>query len=121
MPDRQMLLDLGRAPSLTREDLIVTDANRDAAALVDRWPEWASPFAAVAGGPGSGKTSLIVDVVRAAVAGQPMWRRDRDLRRVLRSDAIPAPGHALPRLRAEEDRMNARKVRPNTTCTCTCC
>ncbi|CAJ1391675.1 unnamed protein product [Effrenium voratum] len=58
MPDRQMLLDLGRAPSLTREDLIVTDANRDAAALVDRWPEWASPFAAVAGGPGSGKTHL---------------------------------------------------------------
>ena len=35
-------------------------------------------------------------LVRAAVAGQPMWRRDRDLRRVLRSDAIPAPGHALP-------------------------
>lgn len=48
-------------------------------------------------------------LVRAAVAGQPMWRRDRDLRRVLRSDAIPAPGHALPRLRAEEDRMNAAR------------
>lgn len=58
MADRQMLLDLGRAPSLTREDLIVTDANRDAAALVDRWPEWASPFAVIAGGPGSGKTHL---------------------------------------------------------------
>ncbi|MCR9120924.1 MAG: DnaA/Hda family protein [Phyllobacteriaceae bacterium] len=58
MADRQMLLDLGRAPSLTREDLIVTDANRDAAALVDRWPGWASPFAVIAGGPGSGKTHL---------------------------------------------------------------
>lgn len=58
MADRQMLLDLGRAPSLTREDLIVTEANRDAAALVDRWPGWASPFAVITGGPGSGKTHL---------------------------------------------------------------
>lgn len=58
MADRQMLLDLARAPSLTREDLIVTGANRDAAALVDRWPAWASPFAVITGGPGSGKTHL---------------------------------------------------------------
>ena len=45
-------------------------------------------------------------LVRAAIAGQPMWQRERDLRRVFHSDILPAPGHALPRLRAEEDRMN---------------
>ncbi|KGJ13540.1 hypothetical protein IX57_16705 [Paracoccus sanguinis] len=48
-------------------------------------------------------------LVRAAVAGQARWRRERDLRRLLRSETLPAPGHALPRLRAEEDRMNAAR------------
>ena len=45
-------------------------------------------------------------LVRAAVAGQTYWRRERDLRRVLRSDTLPAPGLILPRLQAEEDRLN---------------
>ena len=45
-------------------------------------------------------------LVRAAVAGQPMFRRTRDLRRALCSDSLPRPGHALAWLRAEEDRMN---------------
>lgn len=48
-------------------------------------------------------------LVRAAVAGQAHWRRDRDLRRTLRSDTVPGPGQALARLRADEDRMNAAR------------
>lgn len=48
-------------------------------------------------------------LVRAAVAGQPQWRRDRDLRRTLRCDVVPAPGQALARLRADEDRMNTAR------------
>lgn len=48
-------------------------------------------------------------LVRAAVAGQTMWKRDRDLRRALRSDSVPAAGHALARLRAEEDRLNTAR------------
>ena len=48
-------------------------------------------------------------LVRAAVAGQAHWRRDRDLRRTLRCDSLPAPGQALARLRADEDRMNTAR------------
>lgn len=48
-------------------------------------------------------------LVRAAVAGQSHWRRERDLRRMLQSDNLPAPGCALPWLRAEEDRMNVAR------------
>lgn len=48
-------------------------------------------------------------LVRAALAGQTQWRRDRDLRRTLRSDSLPGPGQALARLRADEDRMNAAR------------
>lgn len=49
-------------------------------------------------------------LVRAARAGQAMWKRDRDLRRVLRADHTPAPGSALPRLRAEEDALNGLRL-----------
>lgn len=48
-------------------------------------------------------------LIRAAVAGQTHWRRDRDLRRTLRCDSLPAPGQALARLRADEDRMNTAR------------
>lgn len=48
-------------------------------------------------------------LVRAAVAGQDMFRRERDLRRALRTDDVPRPGHALAWLRAEEDRMNVAR------------
>lgn len=54
----QLLLDLGGAPSLTRDDLIVTSSNLDAASLVDRWPDWNGPFAVLVGPKGCGKTHL---------------------------------------------------------------
>ena len=56
--DPQMLLDLAAGPSLARDDLIVTGANRAAAALVDGWPDWTAPFAVIVGPAGSGKTHL---------------------------------------------------------------
>lgn len=49
-------------------------------------------------------------LIRAASAGQAQFRRDRDLRRVLRSEQLPAQGQALARLRAEEDQLNAARV-----------
>ena len=45
-------------------------------------------------------------LIRAAREGQSGWRRDRDLRRLLRLDQTPAPGAALPRLAAEEARLD---------------
>lgn len=54
----QLLLDIGRPPSMAREDLIVTRANREAVMLVEAWPEWPGPTAILAGPPGSGKTHL---------------------------------------------------------------
>lgn len=48
-------------------------------------------------------------LIRAARAGQSGWKRERDLARLLRSETCPRPGAALPRLRAEEARMNAAR------------
>lgn len=49
-------------------------------------------------------------LIRAAREGQANWRRERDLRRVLRADTCPPPGAALSRLRAEEERLNADRL-----------
>lgn len=49
-------------------------------------------------------------LVRAARAGQLAWKRDRDLRRVLRCEQTPAVGTPLPRLRAEEEALNALRL-----------
>lgn len=57
-PDSQLPFDLDPKPSLTRDDLIVTDANRAAVALVDGWPHWPAPCVAIVGPAGSGKTHL---------------------------------------------------------------
>ena len=49
-------------------------------------------------------------LIRAAREGQAGWRRERDLKRLLRADRCPAPGAALPRLRAEEALMNDARL-----------
>lgn len=86
-----MPLDLPASPSLSRDDLIVTDANRAAATLIERWPDWSAPVAVIIGPPGSGKTHLAtvwraladahaladpqrpsVDDLEAAQAGRPI-------------------------------------------------
>ena len=62
MPQRpaplQIPLDLGHRPGFSRDDLVVTAANREAVAHVERWPDWSSPVTILAGPPGSGKSHL---------------------------------------------------------------
>ncbi|TGV96111.1 hypothetical protein EN797_038585, partial [Mesorhizobium sp. M2E.F.Ca.ET.154.01.1.1] len=57
-PPRQLPLDLGHGTGYSRDELVVSGTNREAAALVDRWPDWPSPVVVLAGPPGSGKTHL---------------------------------------------------------------
>lgn len=55
---KQLPLDLGADPAFTRDDLVVTRANVQAAAFIDGWPEWPGPVAVLAGPSGAGKTHL---------------------------------------------------------------
>ncbi|RWD60691.1 MAG: hypothetical protein EOS36_20250 [Mesorhizobium sp.] len=57
-PPRQLPLDLGHGTGYSRDELVVSGTNAQAAALVDRWPDWPSPVVVLAGPPGSGKTHL---------------------------------------------------------------
>lgn len=57
-PARQLPLELGHRTGLSREELIVTGANRQAAALIDRWPDWEANVVVLAGPAGSGKSHL---------------------------------------------------------------
>lgn len=55
---RQLVLDLPHRAALGRDDFLVSEANAEAAALIDAWPRWPSPAAVLIGPPGSGKTHL---------------------------------------------------------------
>lgn len=55
---RQLPLELGHSPGRSRDDLVVTPANADAVALIDRWPHWPGAAAVLFGPAGSGKTHL---------------------------------------------------------------
>lgn len=55
---RQLPLDLGHGTGYSRDDLVVSPANAEAAALIDRWPDWPAPVVVLAGPPGAGKTHL---------------------------------------------------------------
>jgi chromosomal replication initiation ATPase DnaA len=55
----QFSLPLETKPSLTRDDFIVADANRDALAFIDSWPAWAVSVAALYGPAASGKSHLV--------------------------------------------------------------
>jgi chromosomal replication initiation ATPase DnaA len=60
VPNRaiQQRLPLGKAPSLTRQDFIVSPANAEAMEAVDAWPAWPGGRLALIGPKGSGKTHL---------------------------------------------------------------
>jgi chromosomal replication initiation ATPase DnaA len=62
---RQITLEFARPPGHSREDLVVSQANEQAAALIDAWPNWPSNVIVVAGPTGSGKTHLAT-----------IWRED---------------------------------------------
>ena len=57
---QQLALDLGFLSALGREDFILGDCNRDAAARIDRWPDWPGQFRVLnlVGPPASGKSHL---------------------------------------------------------------
>lgn len=55
---RQLPLDLGHRPGLSRDDLIVSAANAAAVGLIDRWPDWPAPVTVLAGPVGSGKSHI---------------------------------------------------------------
>jgi chromosomal replication initiation ATPase DnaA len=64
---RQIALEFGRAPGLTREELVVSEANAEAVAFIDAWPDWPSNVVVIAGPVGSGKTHLA-----------SIWREEAD-------------------------------------------
>lgn len=49
-------------------------------------------------------------LVRAARIGAASFNRDRDLRRLLKSDDLPAPAAALARLHGEEAALNQMRL-----------
>ncbi|MDH5749383.1 MAG: DnaA/Hda family protein [Rhodospirillales bacterium] len=57
-PYSQLPLEFDHRPSLSGEDFLVTDSNRNAVAWLDKWPDWPSPALAVHGPAGCGKTHL---------------------------------------------------------------
>lgn len=59
-PRRQLALDLGFRPALGRADFLVGASNAEAAAWIDRWPDWPEPGRglAIVGPAGAGKSHL---------------------------------------------------------------
>jgi chromosomal replication initiation ATPase DnaA len=57
---RQFALDLGFRPAFGRADFLVGASNAEAAAWIDRWPDWPMPARglAIVGPPGAGKSHL---------------------------------------------------------------
>jgi chromosomal replication initiation ATPase DnaA len=68
---RQLPLDLGHGIAYSRDDLVVSRANAEAVALIDRWPDWPAPVVVLAGPAGAGKTHLAT-IWREASAAVPV-------------------------------------------------
>ncbi len=66
----QLPLDLALAPAQGRDDFLVSESNRAAVELIDRWPDWDTAAAVLVGPPGSGKSHLLA--VWAGRAGAPI-------------------------------------------------
>ncbi|MBO0902970.1 HdaA/DnaA family protein [Jiella sonneratiae] len=71
---RQLPLELPHRPSYSRDDLVVSEANRLAVGAIDAFPDWPHPVVLISGPPGSGKSHLAA--VFAAEAGGATARRD---------------------------------------------
>ncbi|MDW6021313.1 DnaA regulatory inactivator HdaA [Mesorhizobium sp. BAC0120] len=92
---RQLPLDLVHREGRSRDHLVVSEANKAAVALIDRWPDWPSPVVVLAGPTGSGKSHLgaiwremsgalvldrrtIGDAVESASKGRTLFIDDAD-------------------------------------------
>lgn len=56
---RQLPLNIPHEPQYGRADFLVGDANRDATAFIDAWPDWPASVVLLIGPPGAGKTHLV--------------------------------------------------------------
>jgi len=56
---RQLPLSMPHEASMAREDFLVGEGNREAAAFIDAWPDWPASVVLLIGPPGSGKTHLV--------------------------------------------------------------
>lgn len=55
---QQLLLDLSFHKEYSRENLVIGTSNEQAVKYIDAWPDWPSPYAAIIGEEGCGKTHL---------------------------------------------------------------
>jgi len=54
----QLVLDLPHRPALGAEDFLISQSNRAAADIIDRWPDWPQASVLVVAPPRAGKTHL---------------------------------------------------------------
>lgn len=94
---RQLPLDLGHGTAYSRDDLVVSSANAEAVALIDRWPDWPAPVVVLAGPAGAGKTHLATiwremsDAAPVSRTGIPEAVASLGTRSVLIDDIDAAP------------------------------
>ena len=74
-PPAQIPLDLPHRAAMGAADFLVSACNRDAVALIDRWPDWPAPALVIHGEEGCGKTHLTH--VWRAVSGAVAIEADR--------------------------------------------
>lgn len=126
MSARQIPLDLGHRPAQSRDDLVVSEANRPAVDLIEAWPRWPTNVVSLSGPAGSGKTHLAAlwremsgaEVLRAAdlsalapVAERPVLIDDAD------QGTLDETGlfHLLNAVRAGQNHMLLVSSRPAAT------
>lgn len=98
--NRQLVLDLPHRPATGRDDFLVTPANAAAVAMIDSYPDWPGPVAALVGEPGSGKSHLLevwreVSAAPLIVAGDLGQRSPEALLAAGALAIDDAPGEAL--------------------------
>ena len=71
----QLPLDLALPPRFGRDDLLVSPANAEAVAAVDRWPDWPDPVLILVGPEGAGK-SHVASIWAAEARARPCSAAD---------------------------------------------
>lgn len=74
---RQIPIPFEHRPALQRDDYLVTPANAEAVAWIDRWPDWPTPLLAVWGPEGCGKSHL-AQVFLARTGGRLLTAPEAD-------------------------------------------